>query len=219
MGSLWPVCLILVCYLAFVLWLGPRIMNNRKPFQLTTVLILYNIYQVACNLWLCSRVRDKVRSAFRWTYAFFTLQYDKFSARIYLQVFFVLRKKQNQVTALHVYHHTNMVLSSWAFLKYVKGEQGVLIGTLNSFVHVIMYSYYCLAALGPKVQKYLWWKKYITRLQLAQFVIVTFYLAALLAKNCSTSKGLSVYAMTNAVAFFIMFLNFYKSAYSTKKSI
>ena len=48
----------------------------------------------------------------------------------------------------------------------VSGEQGVLIGFLNSFVHVIMYSYYLLAALGPQVQKYLWWKKYITKLQL-----------------------------------------------------
>lgn len=46
------------------------------------------------------------------------------------------------------------------------GEQGILIGFLNSFVHVVMYGYYLLAALGPRVQKYLWWKKYITKLQL-----------------------------------------------------
>jgi elongation of very long chain fatty acids protein 7 len=29
-----------------------------------------------------------------------------------------------------------------------------------------MYSYYLLAALGPEVQKYLWWKKHITTLQM-----------------------------------------------------
>jgi elongation of very long chain fatty acids protein 4 len=34
---------------------------------------------------------------------------------------------------------------------------------------VIMYSYYALAAFGPKIQKYLWWKKYITIAQLIQF--------------------------------------------------
>jgi hypothetical protein len=44
--------------------------------------------------------------------------------------------------------------------------------TINSFVHVLMYSYYGLAALGPKVQKYLWWKKYLTWIQLVN--IVTF---------------------------------------------
>jgi hypothetical protein len=41
-----------------------------------------------------------------------------------------------------------------------------LLGVINSFVHIIMYSYYLLAALGPEVQKYLWWKKYITTLQM-----------------------------------------------------
>lgn len=40
------------------------------------------------------------------------------------------------------------------------------IGLVNTFVHIIMYSYYGLAALGPHMQKYLWWKKYLTSLQL-----------------------------------------------------
>lgn len=50
--------------------------------------------------------------------------------------------------------------------KLVAGEQVVPVGIVNSFVHVVMYSYYFLAALGPGVQRYLWWKPYITRLQL-----------------------------------------------------
>jgi hypothetical protein len=37
---------------------------------------------------------------------------------------------------------------------------------LNTFVHIWMYGYYGLSALGPHMQKYLWWKKYITKLQL-----------------------------------------------------
>ena len=37
---------------------------------------------------------------------------------------------------------------------------------MNSFIHVIMYSYYGLAAFGPWIQKYLWWKRYLTMLQL-----------------------------------------------------
>ena len=43
---------------------------------------------------------------------------------------------------------------------------------LNSGVHAVMYLYYLLAACGPSVQKYLWWKKYITTIQLVQFVLV-----------------------------------------------
>ena len=37
---------------------------------------------------------------------------------------------------------------------------------INCFIHVIMYSYYLLSALGPALRPYLWWKKYLTLLQL-----------------------------------------------------
>lgn len=37
---------------------------------------------------------------------------------------------------------------------------------VNAFIHIVMYSYYGLAALGPAYQKYLWWKKYLTQMQL-----------------------------------------------------
>ena len=39
-------------------------------------------------------------------------------------------------------------------------------GGMNVLVHVFMYTYYGLAAMGPQIQKYLWWKKYITKLQM-----------------------------------------------------
>jgi len=37
---------------------------------------------------------------------------------------------------------------------------------VNSFIHTLMYVYYGLAAIGPSMQKYLWWKRYMTKLQL-----------------------------------------------------
>lgn len=37
-------------------------------------------------------------------------------------VFFVLRKKQNQVSFLHVYHHTGMVMLTWSGVKWFAGE-------------------------------------------------------------------------------------------------
>lgn len=37
---------------------------------------------------------------------------------------------------------------------------------INSMVHVVMYFYYGLSAAGPAFQKYLWWKKHITAIQL-----------------------------------------------------
>jgi elongation of very long chain fatty acids protein 7 len=81
-------------------------------------------------------------------------------------VFFILRKKYNQVTFLHLYHHTVMPLIGWGVTKYFPGGHGIFVGFINSFVHIIMYTYYMLAAIGPQLQKYLWWKKYITNLQM-----------------------------------------------------
>lgn len=46
------------------------------------------------------------------------------------------------------------------------GEQIAFAGGINTLVHTIMYSYYFLAALGPQIKKYLWWKKYLTGLQI-----------------------------------------------------
>lgn len=45
---------------------------------------------------------------------------------------------------------------------------------LNSFVHVVMYSYYGLSAFGSRVRKYLWWKKYLTAIQIVSFLCLKF---------------------------------------------
>lgn len=54
MQSPLPVVVILVLYLWFVLSLGPNYMKNRKPFELKSALIIYNLYQVLFSIWLCS---------------------------------------------------------------------------------------------------------------------------------------------------------------------
>ena len=43
-------------------------------------------------------------------------------------VFFVLRKKQNQVTFLHVYHHVGMVIAGWIAVKYLPGGHVTFVG-------------------------------------------------------------------------------------------
>lgn len=48
------------------------------------------------------------------------------------------------------------------------GGHGTLLGLINSFIHIIMYSYYLLSSLGPQYQKYLWWKKHLTAMQMVR---------------------------------------------------
>lgn len=48
------------------------------------------------------------------------------------------------------------------------GGMGSFHAMINSSVHVIMYLYYGLSALGPVAQPYLWWKKHMTAIQLVR---------------------------------------------------
>ncbi|CAH1395777.1 unnamed protein product [Nezara viridula] len=230
-----PVTLILAGYLYFIFYLGPKLMEGRKPFNLKYVMIVYNLCNVVFSSWLCWQLlgdpdamsyiyqyqcAPKSRHTNHLVYKMNSNSWFYFVSKMFElldTVFFVLRKKQNQITVLHVYHHANMVVSTWAYLKYIRGEQGLLIGFINSFVHIVMYSYYLLAAFGPRVQKYLWWKKYITKIQLGQFIIVLSYCAYLLIKNCQFPKGLTYYAVFQATVFLILFMNFYRKAYIQNK--
>lgn len=49
------------------------------------------------------------------------------------------------------------------------GGHGTFSNLINNMVHVIMYTYYMVAAMGPEYQKYLWWKKHLTTIQLVRF--------------------------------------------------
>lgn len=61
-----------------------------------------------------------------------------------------------------------MPVSWWFGVRFVPGGFGTFHALLNSFIHVLMYAYYGLSALGPQYQKYLWWKRYMTKMQLVK---------------------------------------------------
>ncbi|QQP57331.1 Elongation of very long chain fatty acids protein, partial [Caligus rogercresseyi] len=86
--------------------------------------------------------------------------------------FFVLRKKNSQVSILHIFHHSTMPFCTWILLRWAPGGHETFGGILNALVHVFMYSYYFLASLGPALSPYLWWKKYLTSMQILQFFMV-----------------------------------------------
>lgn len=132
-------------------------------------------------------------------------------------VFFVFRKKQRQISFLHVYHHAMMPICAWIGVRYVPGGQSTLLGVINSFIHVIMYTYYMLSAFGPEIQKYLWWKRYLTSLQLVQFSIILIHNGQVLFTDCNYPKVLSFLLTVNAAFFIYLFGSFYVINY-TKRS-
>lgn len=55
------------------------------------------------------------------------------------KAFIILKKKNAQLSLLHRYHHTVVLISTYIFLKYVAGGAALYLGYLNSLVHVFMY--------------------------------------------------------------------------------
>lgn len=52
MGSPFPTLFMCLSYVYLVKVLGPKLMENRKPFHLKKVLIVYNLFQVIFSTWL-----------------------------------------------------------------------------------------------------------------------------------------------------------------------
>lgn len=58
--------LICIFYAYFVKVLGPKIMENRKPFGLRKIMIVYNLFQVLFSLWLFYEVNNIIYTAFNY---------------------------------------------------------------------------------------------------------------------------------------------------------
>ncbi|CAH0384216.1 unnamed protein product [Bemisia tabaci] len=225
-----PTLSIVLTYVFIVKYLGPKLMENRKPYKLKNTLIVYNAFQVVFSAWLFYRA---LRAGWWGDYSFFCQPIDysnspqaldtvdmcwwyyfsKFT-EFFDTFFFIMRKKYNQVSTLHVIHHGIMPMSVWFGVKFTPGGHSTFFGLLNTFVHIVMYFYYMLAAFGPQVQKYLWWKKYLTVLQLVQFVLIMVHAFQLLFISCDYPKAFVWWIGAHAVLFYFLFTDFYKQSYA-----
>merc|ERR1711899_233763 len=198
-------------------------MKDREPYELKNILLVYNFSQVLFSFWMfmegwgfyisgnyswhCEPVDYSESPVARralnlaWWY-YFSKFIDLFDS-----VFFVLKKKFAHLSPLHVIHHSTLPFLCWWGPRLVGGGQSGFGPFLNSGVHTLMYLYYLLAACGPALKPYLWWKKYLTTIQLVQFVMVFFHALQPL-----------MFAVTG-VQYFILFMAFYRQAYSKKKSV
>ncbi|XP_043929674.1 elongation of very long chain fatty acids protein 4 [Protopterus annectens] len=232
MQSPLPTLAISTLYLLFV-WLGPKWMRNREPFQLRPWLIGYNFGMVILNFYIFKELILATRAA-RYSYICQSVNYseDVNEMRIasalwwyyvskgieYIDtVCFILRKKFSQVTFLHVYHHCSMFTLWWIGIKWVPGGQSFFGAHMNALIHVIMYLYYGLAACGPQFQKYLWWKRYLTVLQLVQFHIAIGHTVLSLYIDCPFPKWMHWTLIVYVITFIFLFANFYYQTYKQPK--
>ncbi|XP_067945445.1 very long chain fatty acid elongase 4-like [Watersipora subatra] len=229
MSSPYPTFILFVLYLLLV-WQGPKYMAQRQAFNLQYILIIYNLmlvllsaymlYEFAAttfgnpdfNIW-CSPVdRSDNILAVRLAKAVWWYYFSK-PIEFLDTLFFVLRKKNNQISFLHVYHHSTMPLLWWVGARYLPGGCAYFSAMLNSGVHTLMYSYYMLSAMGPRVRKFLWWKKYMTAIQLIQFWLILLHTANATYTDCGYPTGYGIALIIYVVSHIFLFTDFYNNAY------
>lgn len=128
-------------YLWFVLFAGPKLMRKREPLNVTNLIRLYNVFQViVCSIFVtriyqlgftfqflfkCEKFeflsRDELVEVKLGSWLFLSLRVFEFVETI----FFVVRKKQNQASFLHIFHHVGSVMMTWLFIVSHAGEKSL----------------------------------------------------------------------------------------------
>ena len=74
--------------------------------------------------------------------------------------------------------------------------------------------------MGPEYKRYIWWKKYLTSMQMVQFVMIFVHgLAPLLVQKCEFPIVYSYLLMGEALLFLGLFSQFYVKSYNTNKPV
>ncbi|XP_051626710.1 elongation of very long chain fatty acids protein 7-like isoform X3 [Manacus candei] len=144
-----PVTLIFASYL-LVVALGPFLMRQQRPLELRGLLVAYNLAMMALS---CYMFYEFLVTSVLGNYSYLCQPVDYSQSELGMRqmakvcwwfffskvielldtVFFILRKKQEQVTFLHVYHHGTMLFNWWSGVKYVPGGQVPACGHCCSF--------------------------------------------------------------------------------------
>ncbi|KAI9488451.1 fatty acid elongase [Zychaea mexicana] len=114
-----------------------------------------------------------------WGYFFYLSKFYEFVDT------FIILLKGRKPSLLQEYHHAGAIITMWAGIRYHTTAIWMFV-TFNSFIHTAMYSYYAATTLGLHPPG----KKYLTSLQIAQFLLgMTLAAAYLFTPGCSELPG------------------------------
>lgn len=231
-----PTILTSFVFILVVKFIGPHLMKERKAFNIKPIIILYNLIMVVLNMWMVSQFLtlgwlgkysfkcqpfDRTLKGMPMNYVSYIYFLSKFVDLIDT-LFFVMTKKFSHITWLHLIHHSSMPIYCYMGMRLAPNGHGTSALLLNSLVHVVMYAYYGLACCGDRVKPFLWWKKYITQMQLLQFLMIFVHsCSSYFRKDCDfPPHAFYIYSII-FVSFTILFSNFYIQQYvrSMKETI
>jgi len=226
---------ILVAYL-LTLAILKVVMKSLQPFEMKAWLMFYNVVlillsgymflEITRQIWLlgysyhCNLI-DHTEKGLGLAKVLYIFYLSKFLELTETPIM-LLRRKDNQVSLLHVYHHVSITLLWWFGIKFIPGGEAFLGAWLNSWVHFWMYLYYLLAALGHQP----FWKKYLTQMQMYQFGVnilysfIALFLDQFNLSGCPYTEkerfagvGMIIY-MTSLL---VLFMQFYQQAYKEQR--
>ncbi|XP_015925970.2 very long chain fatty acid elongase 7-like [Parasteatoda tepidariorum] len=221
-----------IAYIVLAKCLIPWILEKRKPMEIKRTIVVYNLLVCLLNgilaymaIVLTAEVwnnrctvknganKQQIQRGLHITWYVWMVKH----LELLDTVFFALRKKNNQITFLHLFHHCAMVLVFGLGLYLRTIAFLCLFGTtLNVSIHVVMYLYYGLASIGPRMQKYLWWKKYLTILQIAHFIVILSYAVYGFVTGCENFGRTEIACFISVTTILVLFINFYKKSYHVK---
>jgi len=225
----------LVSYLAVIFGIR-EIMKTRQPQKLTSLFQLHNVILSGGSAILLALMAEEIGPVLwkhgifhalchpaAWTERmefYYMINYYIKYLELLDTVFLALKKKP--LAFLHVFHH-----SATAFLCYTQlnGRTSIswVVITLNLSVHVLMYYYYYATAGGARI----WWKKYLTTMQIVQFIIDLFivyfgtysYFTATYWPwlphfgSCAGTEAAALFGCGLLSSYLLLFINFYIQTY------
>ncbi|KAF9270220.1 GNS1/SUR4 membrane protein [Marasmius fiardii PR-910] len=213
------------------------LMKSRPPQKLNTLFQAHNVILSSGSLLLLVLMLEEILPIV-WKHGVFhsICHEDAWTSRMefyyminyyfkYLElldtVFLAFKKKP--LAFLHVFHHSATALLCYSQLEGRTSISWTVI-SLNLTVHVLMYYYYYATAGGAKI----WWKKYLTMMQIIQFVIDLFlvyfgtyqhfvftYRKGVLPSvgDCAGAESAALFGCGLLSSYLLLFINFYFQTY------
>lgn len=243
----WQPAAMMVGYCTFVA-AGLKFMAKRTAIDVSGFMTAYNTYETVLSGWMMVAIFVELTSAFQrahegrfpsspqdWLYTFLQLPVDfskqgsplAFALFVNYQskflefcdtVFMILRKKNEQVSALHVIHHAIMGPIMWLVITLSPGGGSSGFGPMmNAGVHTLMYAYYGLTGVGVKLPQL--WKQSMTSAQLLQFVVAMAHAGYnAYYPNKYWPMTLTIVQAALMVLMLYMFGDFFKNMYLSPKA-
>lgn len=219
-----------------MVFIGPKLMEGRKPLTLKVPLMLWNFALCVVSVFMFFGIALPVglftinhgwyqlmcmpSGELYYGPAFFCVWLFALSkyAELIDTLFIILRKRP--LHFLHWYHHTTVLAYTWFSLVALTAP-GAVFGAVNAFVHSIMYFYFFLTSTGRRPS----WGKLVTIIQLTQMVIgisisVCWTIYYFTEENCPMLHP-NAYMLSSLAlygSYFALFLNFYIQRYGKKSS-